>query len=148
EEKIVANPGGMWGCGEAVDEFAEEIPGGGGVVAGLLAGNPGAFDLHVIDFGEGFLPCLGGVGGIKAADAGSVGEEVAEGDVLFAVGGEFGNDGGDGGFERDFAALDEHENCDGGDGFSGGEPEHEGVGGEGDISAVGGIGGETGVADG
>jgi len=142
-EDVVADPFVVRLAGEAVDDFAEDVPGGVGVVAGFEAGGPVAFDFHGVDFGEGFLPGGEGVGEVHAADAGGVGEEVADGDLVFTVGGEFGDDRGDFVVEAEFVLFDEHGDGDGGDGLAGGEPEEESVGGHG-----GGGGGEAGVAEG
>ena len=54
---------------------------------------------------------------------------MADGDGVFAVNGEFGDVFGDGVVESELAAFPKLGDADGGDGFGGGEPEHEGFGG-------------------
>lgn len=126
--------------GEALDDFAQEIPGGVGGVAGGVAGDEARFGAGGADSGDDVVP--GGVGptGVHQAEGRGVGEDVAEGDAVLVVLGEFGDEAGDGVVDVEEALFPELSDGDGGEGFSGGEPEDEGVGGHGLGGEVIGVG--------
>ena len=105
------------------------------MISGLLSGNPIALHVHGADAFDRFFPRGKRILQIRRADAGGVREQLADGDGVFAVGGEFRNEFGDGVIETQQAALHQHGDRDGGNRLAGGEPEHQGVGGHGNIEA-------------
>ena len=73
EEDLFADILGEGAAIESADEFAEDEPGGGDVVAGFFSGDPVGLELGGADFGDGGFPGVGGCVAGGAADAGGVG---------------------------------------------------------------------------
>ena len=138
QQQILANPLIVQRVREAVDKFAEDVPGGVRVVAGFHGRHPIAFDFHRVDFLKGFVPGGKGVSGVKAAQAGGVRKEMPHRErflgiaaLAYAKGSvsrEFWNVLRNGVIESELAAVDEHADGGGGERFAGGEPEHERLG--------------------
>lgn len=113
---------------DAADDFADELSVGDGVVAEALSGRP-RWGL-AFQRGDHAVPvehCAVGQFLVDADEAGFVGEELVDGDLVFAGLGELGPVVGDGAGDIERAAVGEDCGGDGGDAFGGGVDVGDGV---------------------